>query len=78
MRIHERKDALVYKLLVSKYEASHVNHGLRGVKVTGASWGFQELFKAIYECRSGFSRVVGNGIHTQIMEDKWVEGAPFK
>ena len=78
VRIHEKKDTLIAKILVSKYRGSPVSYGLKGTKIAGASWGFQGLCKAISRCRGGFSKVIINGRGTRILEDKWVEGPPLQ
>lgn len=78
VRIHEEKDTLVSRVLYSKYKHSSITQGLKGAKIAGASWGYKGMCKAVYACRSGFRRLMGNGRNTRIMEDNWLDGNPLK
>lgn len=78
VRIHERKHSLISQVLLSKYKFPPVTQGVKGKKIIGASWRYQGMCKAVYECRKGFSKVIGNAASTRIIEGRWVEGKPLK
>lgn len=76
VRIPEKKEMLVSKILHSKYKLSPVTLGLQGKRVSCISWSFQGMCKAIYRCSRGI--VIGNGSNTRIMGDKWIKGEPLR
>lgn len=71
VRIHKKIDLLLSKVMSSKYKGTPIELGFQNRKIRGATWGFKGLCYAIFRCRQGFSKVIGNGCKTIIMEDNW-------
>lgn len=77
-RIHTSNQTLISQIICSKYKGSPVNIAPCNSTLARDSWGFRGLCRAIQDCREGFTKIIGDGSHTNILSDKWLRGEPVK